>query len=825
MAPKEAMVYGDTLKLPGWKMTLRAGLPSPYAIATIERQRSGKAIFTEGCGSDRWIWGTTSIGNDRELWKNQICVKDMLALPTYLPSPPPSLPLLARPSSSSSEILNEEGHAKVWAWLGIETVNNQDPNLGSPFTDRKSPDTDTESSSSAGRSPQSSTLLEKTNAPTLKQDPSPATRPSLRDWPLLQETPSPLPITQNKVKRVHFSNSTKMNSTPQRGRGAGESDMARARAPSRGEPFHSRAASYSQQDMPGAVPAYYNHGRDNSFTSSRTYQQLGRASSPERGRSLQKRYEFQSSDSDNALSPVFEGGMDNRQSHITTMTDIMNGDQGESSQRARSMSRHKSPPKPVGYTSTQQKEKHRPPPLDLRDAHRYRAVAIANANIQPIHNPISPTESEMAQAFEGGSPSVYTDGTEFPSYNEAPRRAPEKSEMGRVNILRGYNDWRENQPAGAPVAMNGYLYSKGTKEHGDTPEKPNRSGQVSQGQPTKEAMPRPSVVDENPKELEEPDAPPFTPLTPYLMNTRVATKTLFGEKGWLEDTASQGKKPESKKSTSFMGNVKKTARKLAEITEFKAGQPRTHTARELNISLDPREQSLLYCELEFILSNTLSGYINIQLHSGRLNPHVLAKISDAWEQKGRPKVTGFRYDLETQIDMITAHVGVFRFYGPHQMDQEMIKGLLYGMKMNARVMRIRTYCQPDPVIAKHILDAQALAQMLDSPESVQIPLAEVAQFFKVVIEREQDARMKREAEQSFMEYPPNNGIMPRGLDAMSPPKDNYPGEHRVKNQINVPANERNFSGPVLEPKVYDPSQSHAQSRAQSNERRQPWHGA
>ncbi|KAI0121422.1 hypothetical protein F4776DRAFT_672464 [Hypoxylon sp. NC0597] len=816
MPRKGVIECGTPINLPGWNMTFRAGLPSPYAIATIERQRLGKAIFTEGCGSNRWIWGKTSTGDDRELWKNQIRVKDMLALPPYLPSPPPSSPSPATASNSSSRILNEEEQVKVRGWLRSTTGNNRDPNLLSPFTEWASPNT--ESSSIVERSPQSSILLEKTNAPTLEQDLSLATRPSLRDWPLLQGTPSPLPITQNKVKHVHFTNSTKMDSTPQRGRGAGEPDIARARAPSRGEPFHSRATSYSQQDMAGGVPAYYNHGRDNSLTSSRAYQQLGRASSPERGRSLQRRYEFQSSDSDNALSPVFEGGMDNRQSHITTMTDIMNGDQGESSRRSRSMSRHKSPPKPVGYTSTQLKEKRRPPPLDLGGARRYGSVAIANANIQPIHNPVSPTESEMAQAFDDGSPSVYTDGTEFPSYNEAPLRAPEKSGMGGVNILRGYNDWRENQPVGAPVAMNGYLYSKGTKEHNDTPEKPNRSGQVFQGQPAKDAAPR---VDENSKEVEELEAPPFTPLTPYLMNTRVATKTLFGDKGWLEDTAAQGKKPESKKSTSFMGNVKKTARKIAEITEFKAGQPRTHTARELNISLDPREQSLLYCELEFILSNTLSGYINIQLHSGRLNPHVHAKISDAWEQKGRPKVAGFRYDLETQVDMIAAHVGVFRFYGPHQMDPEMIKGLLYGMKMNARVMRIRTYCQPDPVIAKHILDAQALAQLLDSPESVQIPLAEVAQFFKVVIEREQDARMKREAEQSFVDYAPNSGIMPRTLDALSPPKGKYPGEYRVKNQISVPVNERNFSGPVLEPKVYDPSQSHTQS----NEGRQPWRGA
>ncbi|KAI1139784.1 hypothetical protein F5Y05DRAFT_411968 [Hypoxylon sp. FL0543] len=798
-----------------------AGLQSPMTLAEIEKKHKS----SEGCRDRRWAWDRLSDGNKgpektRAFADSQHLLPSLQPLPSPLPLPasPPSTPPSLPPSTpvstsaSQSEVFNEEEQGKVWAWLNCAANSNQDPNLLSPFAGREFPPTDY--SPVADQSPQSNPPLQQVDAPLPKQYPSSALRQSSLNWPLSQGTSS-FSVTQKKVKRVRFTKSTKMDSTPERSRGPAEPDMTRGRAPNR-EAFCSRAASHSQQSRNGGVLPHYYHGRDNSLTSSRTYQQHGSVPSPERGRSLQRRYEFQSSDSDNALSPVFEGGMDNRQSNVTTMTDIINRAQGDSSQRlqSRSVSRHKSPPKPVGYTSTQLKDKHRPAPLDLEDARRYGTVAAEKSNLHPIHNPVSPIESEMAQAFGDRSSSVYTDGNAFPSY-EAPLRAAETSGMGGVNILQGYNDWKENQPVGAPVAVNGYLYSKGTKEHENAAETLNMDGQEFQGQPAKEANSRPSNVDESSKELEE---PPFTPLTPYLMNTRVATKTLIGDKGWLEDTAAQAKKPESKKPASFMGNFKKTARKIAEITEFRAGQPKTHTPRELNISLDPREQSLLYCELEFVLSNTLSGYINIQLHSGRLDPHILAKISDAWEQKGRPKVTGFRYDLETQVDMIAAHVGTFRFYGPHQTDQDMIKGLLYGMKMNARVMRVRTYCQPDPVIAKHILDAQALAQLLDSPESVQVPLAEVAQFFKVVIERERDARMKREAEQSFVERAPDAGVMPRNLEPLSPPKGNYPSEYRVKDQAHT---QGNFSEPLLEPKVYDPSQS----RTQVNAGRQPWHGA
>lgn len=46
-------------------------------------------------------------------------------------------------------------------------------------------------------------------------------------------------------------------------------------------------------------------------------------------------------------------------------------------------------------------------------------------------------------------------------------------------------------------------------------------------------------------------------------------------------------------------------------------------------------------------------------------------------------------------------------------------------------MRIRTFCQPDTVIAKQLLDAQSLFNLIGCYEQQQIQLAEVIQFFKV----------------------------------------------------------------------------------------------
>lgn len=167
---------------------------------------------------------------------------------------------------------------------------------------------------------------------------------------------------------------------------------------------------------------------------------------------------------------------------------------------------------------------------------------------------------------------------------------------------------------------------------------------------------------------------------------------------------------------------------------------RPRPTSQVAISLNAREQSLLYCELEFNLSTALNDYITVQLDKGRLVPDKLKKVADAWHNKGRPKVVGFRYDLETQLELINLHVDDFRFYGRRQADPVEIGGLLHAMKVNARAMCVRTLCQPDSVIAKQLVDTQSTFKMLDVPDYQQRALADIAQFFKAIVEREQDAR-------------------------------------------------------------------------------------
>lgn len=162
------------------------------------------------------------------------------------------------------------------------------------------------------------------------------------------------------------------------------------------------------------------------------------------------------------------------------------------------------------------------------------------------------------------------------------------------------------------------------------------------------------------------------------------------------------------------------------------------------ISLDAREQSLLYCELEYHLTSALNDYISCELDKGRLVPDSFKKIADGWYNKGRPRVVGFRFDLETQVDLVTLHVNDFTFYGRRQCNPVEITSLLQTMKVNARAMSVRTFCQPDSVIAKQLVDTKSLFDMIGVTKGAHMALGEIVEFFKTIVEREQDHGKQRQ---------------------------------------------------------------------------------
>ncbi|POR32969.1 Uncharacterized protein TPAR_06834 [Tolypocladium paradoxum] len=292
-------------------------------------------------------------------------------------------------------------------------------------------------------------------------------------------------------------------------------------------------------------------------------------------------------------------------------------------------------------------------------------------------------------------------------------------------------------------------------------QRPRRSKSTSDGLVTDSLRfsegPPPPLPTQNPARgaaVQSGDSPPFSPLALYFRGNdfpsiKKGEKTMIGQNGWLERTgkASEKAKKAPQKKAGILESIKKIAKDMT--AEFSSPNRRSQSAAKeagaahVPISLNAREQSLLYCELEFHLTSALNGFITAELDKGHLVPDNLKKISDWWTGQGRPKVVGFRYDLETQLELVGLHVNDFNFYGRRQNNPVEIAGLLGAMKTNARQMRVRTFCQPDPVIAKQLVDAQSLFNVINASNVQQAALAEIAQFFKVIVERERDHRARR----------------------------------------------------------------------------------
>lgn len=285
----------------------------------------------------------------------------------------------------------------------------------------------------------------------------------------------------------------------------------------------------------------------------------------------------------------------------------------------------------------------------------------------------------------------------------------------------------------------------------------------------------------------------YSPLSDYLSSRDpIKRKEMVGKHGWLERTSSPDKEAElekrdtaqQQKKKGFLNNLKKLAKDItSDITASTSRnkiRERDPQISRLTVSLDPREQSLLYCELEFLLTTALDSYINSQFNAGRLDADKYKKVVDGWQQRGRPKVIGFRYDLETQLDLVLLHSENFRFYGKRAGLIAAVNGVLDMMRVDARAMRIRTFCQPDTVIAKQLLDAQSLFNLIGCCEQQQIQLAEVIQFFKVILEREQNYRRREDCDQLDEDGQRWRGS--GGTGTNSQPKKS----HSSKNSASVP---------------------------------------
>lgn len=358
--------------------------------------------------------------------------------------------------------------------------------------------------------------------------------------------------------------------TQERGRSLQRPDIMKAQDQARQNPTPERSRTFQQQPD----------------IDSTTQDQVRKQLTPERGRSLQRPDIMWDDSAPKAGQyPIPERGRTLQQqpnimwngpeangsndSDVTTMSEIIKMGNARAG-GARSMSRHKSPPK----AATAMPPKPRPEPLNLKDARRYAALVGAHMNIHPVHHPVTPQQAQLRHVLEDGTSSIY-DATPLGPPNGfagSPQHVAHNPDLVGVNILKRYSEWRVNTDvANAPA---NYPTSKSSPERRNTVATPRFADQGFAGPSMSKsngALPQPSPAWDS-------DMPPFTPLTPFIMggNVRKASKTLIGEKGWLEDTAAgagSAKKPQRQKT----GFFKKTARKIVRVPSFPFGSIETNT--------------------------------------------------------------------------------------------------------------------------------------------------------------------------------------------------------------------------------------------------------
>jgi hypothetical protein len=435
----------------------------------------------------------------------------------------------------------------------------------------------------------------------------------------------------------------------------------------------SRSRSESQHKQTFATPERYDRSRDHRTgrLASNPDPSISNGSigskSTDRGRTMQRRYEFIDSDDKpyKVLSPVQEATKSNdsnddypdntgRESNMTTMTNLIQRCVEPSSTQLSTCQSHgqQETNEAIGNTSvtqpspSQSKLKRRPPPLNLNDPVHVGMVKRSN------HYEIEHIAIKSSKAEHFGFSSPYTDLSKYDDRLKNPPRIspleiPNLDGLRGVDPLELYSEWRKNlkpvrtasrgsihitvptreedtfmtgKEAGEdrlpitdyPIAQDTPIVNRvrsrstlGIREDLDNERHRQFSGnslytasEYSIGMPSgrgsgiirsatmndathggrqfsggsgSRASYNDAMMNAMPPRIgTETISPPFTPLTPFIMRASGApagvergAKTLFGEHGWLEDTAASGTaKPKMEKMGGFLEGLKRKAREI-----------------------------------------------------------------------------------------------------------------------------------------------------------------------------------------------------------------------------------------------------------------------
>ena len=139
-----------------------------------------------------------------------------------------------------------------------------------------------------------------------------------------------------------------------------------------------------------------------------------------------------------------------------------------------------------------------------------------------------------------------------------------------------------------------------------------------------------------------------------------------------------------------------------------------------------------------MLCATANQYLVTQRMENRMSLESIAKITDFWTSKNRPQVIEFMFDQATQRDLVLYNLKTFRFYGPNAENPISMNAMMLAWKALAKEMSVRTFCQPDSAVRKHMHDCYKILEMLGAPLVTFLAFQEIqVKALKLIKEKQQ----------------------------------------------------------------------------------------
>ncbi|KAJ5356629.1 hypothetical protein N7517_011238 [Penicillium concentricum] len=197
------------------------------------------------------------------------------------------------------------------------------------------------------------------------------------------------------------------------------------------------------------------------------------------------------------------------------------------------------------------------------------------------------------------------------------------------------------------------------------------------------------------------------------------TKNLFGKKGYLEDNEVQ----RDKRFKFFKGAIEKGHSTIGSIKGMiwdenraliNSSKPSIVTESTAPITLNTEVQSILYAEIENMITHVANEFLMKEYYDGHLSVYSLNKVKRRWERKNMPGVPEFHFDQTTQYKLISANREHLKFGNASNGLRPYT--VLRNWKKICKNMTIRTFVAPDSVIKKHIHDILDLLEILNADE-------------------------------------------------------------------------------------------------------------